>query len=117
MVAVTADIEKAFLMVQIKPSDRDMLRFLWLKSPHDVESEVLELRIAHLVFGLQPSPAIQGYVISHHLDKYQSRHPKIIQSIKTHFTLVTLYQGEIQLKKHLTLIWLPTKPCQEEVLI
>ena len=83
--AVTADIEKAFLMVEIKPSDRDMLHFLWLKSPHDVKSEVLELRFTCLVFGLWPSPAILGFVISHHLDKYQSRHPEVIQSIKNSF--------------------------------
>lgn len=28
-VAVTADIEKAFLMISIKPEDRDALRFFW----------------------------------------------------------------------------------------
>ena len=92
-VAVTADIEKAFLMVEIKPSDRDMLRFLWLKSPHDVESEVLELRFTRLVFGLRPSPAILGCVISHHLDKYQSRHPEVIQSIKNSFYVDDLISG------------------------
>ena len=93
VVAVTADIEKAFLMVEIKPSDRDMLRFLWLKSPHDVESEVLELRFTHLVFGLRPSPAILGSVISHHLDKYQSRHPEVIKSIKNSFYVDDLISG------------------------
>ena len=29
-VAVTADIEKAFLMISVHPSDRDALRFLWV---------------------------------------------------------------------------------------
>ena len=28
-VALTADVEKAFLQIQIKPDDPDMLRFLW----------------------------------------------------------------------------------------
>ena len=74
-----ADIEKAFLMIEIKQSDRDMLRFLWLKSPHDVESDVLELRFTRLVFGLRPSPAILGCVISQHLDGYQARYPGVIQ--------------------------------------
>ena len=80
LVAVTADIEKAFLMIGIRPSDRDMLRFLWLKNPYNVESDALELRFTSLVFGLRPSPAILGSVISHHLDNYQSNHPEIIPS-------------------------------------
>ena len=61
MVTATVDNEKAFLMVEIKPSNRDMLRFLWLKSPHDVESEVLKLRFTCPVFGLQSTPAILGW--------------------------------------------------------
>ena len=85
LVAVTADIEKAFLMIGITPSDRDMLRFLWLQNPHDVESGFMELRFTRLVFGLRPSPAILGSVISHHLDQYHSRHPEIIPSIKNSF--------------------------------
>ena len=63
LVAVTADIEKAFLMIEIKPSDRDMLHFLWLKDPGNVESHISELRFTCLVFGLRPSPAILGSVI------------------------------------------------------
>ena len=92
VVAVIADIEKAFLMVEIKPSDRDMLCIVLLKFPYDVESEVSEFRFTCIIFGFWPSPAILGYVISYHLDQYQSRHPKMIQSIKTRFTLMTLYQ-------------------------
>ena len=53
-------------MIEIKPSDRDMLRFLWLKDLGNVESHISELRFTRLVFGLRPSPAILGSVISHH---------------------------------------------------
>ena len=70
-----------------------MLCFLWLKSPHDVESEVLELRFTHPVFGLRLSPAILGCMISNHLDKYQSRHPEVIQSIKNSFYIDDLISG------------------------
>ena len=72
-------------MIEIKSSDRDMLRFLWLKDLGNVESHMSELRFTRLVFGLCPSPAILGSVISHHLDKYQSKYPEIIPSIKNSF--------------------------------
>ena len=87
LVAVTADIEKAFLMIEIK------LRFLWLKDPNNVESHISELRFTRLVFGLCPSPAILGSVISHHLDRYKSKYPEIIPSIKNLFYVDDLISG------------------------
>ena len=39
-IALAADIEKAFLMIQISEPDQDVLRFLWFK---DVHAEVPEL--------------------------------------------------------------------------
>ena len=33
-VALTADIEKAFLMVSVAEEDRDVLRFLWVEDIH-----------------------------------------------------------------------------------
>ena len=50
-IALTGDIKKAFLMVGIEENDRDMLRFLWLSNPHDVNSELLHLQFTRLVFG------------------------------------------------------------------
>ena len=68
--AISADIEKAFLMISVQESHRDMLRFLWLKDPFLLNSEVLHLRFCRLVFGLRPSPSILGATLTHHLDSY-----------------------------------------------
>ena len=40
-IAISADMEKAFLMVGINRNDRDMLRFLWLKNPYDSRSDMI----------------------------------------------------------------------------
>ena len=63
-IVLTADIEKTFVMISIDPSNRDMLRFLWLKDPGDLNSKILEMRFCRLVFGLRPSPAILGATIT-----------------------------------------------------
>ena len=39
-VALTGDIERAFLMICIAEEDRDALRFLWLQDPFDPRSNV-----------------------------------------------------------------------------
>jgi len=62
-VALTADVEKAFLMIGIEETDRDMLRFVWPSNPQDVNSEMIHLCFTQLVFGLKPSQTILGAVI------------------------------------------------------
>ena len=42
-IALTADIEKVFLMVAINEANRDMLRFLWFKNPNEHIPEVIQL--------------------------------------------------------------------------
>jgi len=63
-IALVSDIEKAFLMIGIDEDDREKLRFLWFKDPFEANSEIVEHRFSKLDFGLQPSPAILGTVIS-----------------------------------------------------
>ena len=64
-VAITADIEKAFLMISIKPNDHNYLRFLWIKDFSKSQSELVHLCFTHLVFGLQSSPAVLGAIINY----------------------------------------------------
>ena len=80
----------AFLMISINQSDRDMLRFLWFKDSTDVNSEISYFKFTRLVFGLRPSPAILGSLITHHLRKYQEQYPNLVQS-----TLDSLYVDDL----------------------
>ena len=85
IIAATADIEQAFLMISIAPQYRDVLHFLWFKDPFDADSEVIALQFTRLVYGSHPFPAILGSVISKHLDKYQPQYPASTQFIKNSF--------------------------------
>ena len=95
-IGLTADIEKAFLMVGIRETDRDMLRFLWLKDPNDPNSEIAHFRFTRLVFGLRPSPAILASTIRHHLDALLSEEfkPEFIEALKNSLYVDDLVTGE-----------------------
>ena len=76
-VGITADIEKAFLMISIKPSECKFLHFLWIKDPSKPQSELIHLHFSHLVFGLRPSPAVLGAVINHQSSYQQVSRSKL----------------------------------------
>ena len=79
------DIKKAFLMMGITESDRDMLRFLSLKDPSNLNSETLQFRFTSLIFRLRPSPAILGSTIRHHLDTQKDASPALIEVLRKSF--------------------------------
>ena len=92
-IAITADIEKAFLMIGIQENQRNMLWFLWLKDPYVVNSEVIQLRFCRLVFGLKPSPSILGATLTHHLDAHRDSHVELVELIKKLLYVDDLFTG------------------------
>ena len=93
-IGLTADIEKAFLMVGIKPEDRDMLRFLWFEDPFAIKPEIVEYRFNRLVFGLRPSPSILGATIAHHLRLYKQSEPEMAELLEKSLYVDNLITGE-----------------------
>ena len=57
-IAFAADMRKAFLQVRIRESDRDALRFHWLRDLNS--SELTTLKFTRALFGLAPSPFLLG---------------------------------------------------------
>ena len=78
-VALTADIEKAFLQIEIKEADRNALRFLWYEDVHEAEPRVVQYRFNRLPFGLTCSPGILGATIRHHLSSFQVGNPDAVE--------------------------------------
>ena len=64
-VSLTADIEKAFLMISITPSDCDVLQYLWFQQ---FDSEICHLHLQFL-----------GAVIAHHVGKYEAKYPDLVK--------------------------------------
>ena len=80
-VAVTTDIEKAFLMISMAEKDRDVLYFLWLQDVSAEQPEVIELRFTRFMFGVSSSPFLLNATIRHHLEKYNQTHPDLVKKL------------------------------------
>ena len=77
-VALTGDIEKAFLMVSVNDRDRDSLRFLWSANPSVESTELITLRFTRVVFGVFASPFLLNATINHHMETYRELDPNFV---------------------------------------
>ena len=85
-VAVTADIEKAFLNITISPEHRDYLRFLWINDPLSEAPYIQVLRCTSVVFGLTSSTFILNATLKHHVDQYANADPDFVNEVmRSHY--------------------------------
>ncbi|XP_068723841.1 uncharacterized protein [Montipora capricornis] len=66
-VAISGDIEKAFLNISVDPRDRDYLRFLWVDDTGSKHPNLQVYRFVRVAFGISSSPFLLNATISHHL--------------------------------------------------
>jgi len=78
-VALTGDIEKAFLMISVTPQDRDVLRFLWVDDVLKNAPTVQTYRFTRVVFGVSSSPFLLNATIKHHIERYSETCPQFVQ--------------------------------------
>lgn len=92
--ALVTDIEKAFLMVSISPSDRDALRFVWLDDIHKDNPKEVVYRFCRVVFGVTSSPFLLNATIRQHLQKYAEENPELINALSNSLYLDDLTSGD-----------------------
>ena len=93
-VALVADIEKAFLMVSISPSDRDALRFIWLDDIHKDNPKEVVYRFCRVVFGVTSSPFLLNATIKQHLQKYANGNPELVKALLNSLYVDDMTSGE-----------------------
>ena len=72
--AISSDVEKAFLQIGLNMPDRDVTRFLWVK---DIEKppacdNIEILRFCRVPFGVISSPFLLAGTLEHHLSQHDS---------------------------------------------
>ena len=97
-VALTGDIEKAFLMVSMDERDRDSLRFLWATDPNVENPEILTLRFSRVVFGVSSSPFLLNATINHHLETYREMDPVFVDKFLSSIYVDDLVSGSMNLE-------------------
>ncbi|GFU88952.1 uncharacterized protein TNCV_4446271 [Trichonephila clavipes] len=87
-IGISADIEKAFLMLSVAPKDRDFLRFFFPSS----EKRIV-YRHYRVVFGVSSSPFLLNASIMHLLENCQPQHEEVAQKLKSSFYVDNCVSG------------------------
>lgn len=80
-VAVTGDIEKAFLQIGLKEEDRDAVRFLWTVNLKDQEDPAV-YRFTRVLFGVTSSPALLSSTLKFITDSYAKTFPVTAKTLE-----------------------------------
>ena len=73
---VNADIEKAFLQIELNEKQRDLVRMLWFKDKDNIDfehfdnNELVEYRLCRVLFGVTSSPFLLTATVIYHMHKY-----------------------------------------------
>ena len=102
-VALVADIEKAFLMVSISPSDRNALRFIWLDDIHKDNPNEVVYRFCRVIFGETSSPFLLNATIKQHLQKYANGNPELVKALLNSLYVDDMTSGESTIEREFDL--------------
>ena len=62
----------------MRESDRGVLRFLWIDSIKKENPEIVMMRFARVLFGVNCSPFLLGSTVEHHLKKFKAIDPEFV---------------------------------------
>ena len=85
LIAITADIEKAYLQINVDEEHRDFLRFLWYKDVFADVPEIVKYRFCRVIFGATCSQFLLNGTNRTHAKKYEKIDPEFARRVLKHF--------------------------------
>ncbi|GFW82581.1 integrase catalytic domain-containing protein [Trichonephila clavipes] len=84
-IAITADIERAFLQISLRDEDRDAVRFLFpdIRSNQTDTYKFQVYRFKRVMFGVNVSPFLLSATIKHHIENYREQYPAATEMLDT----------------------------------
>ena len=91
-VVILADVNQAFLNVEVSAEDRDFLRFLWFDMNCEGEHIVI-YSFLMVVFRIISSPYLLNGTIKNNLEKYRLTDEELVERLKEDFYVDDLFSG------------------------
>ncbi|GFS48399.1 DUF1758 domain-containing protein, partial [Trichonephila clavipes] len=84
-IAITADIERAFLQISLRDEDRDAVRFLFpdIRSNQTDPYKFQVYRFKRVMFGVNVSLFLLSATIKHHIENYREQYPAATEMLDT----------------------------------
>ena len=79
-VGLVADIEKAFLNIEVDKQQRDLMRFLWIDDINNKDPNIVSYRFCRVIFGMNCSPFLLNATLKYHFTKYYALEPALAQN-------------------------------------
>ena len=76
---LVADIEKAFLNIEVDKQQRDLMRFLWIDDIDNEDPNII-YRFCRVIFGINCSPFLLNATLKYHVTKYYALEPVLAQN-------------------------------------
>ena len=81
-IALTADIEKAYLQISVFPPHRDFMRFMWFSDIESGNPEIVIYRFLRVIFGANCSQFILNAVLRKLIEGYKHSDPDFVHKLK-----------------------------------
>ncbi|GFX99310.1 integrase catalytic domain-containing protein [Trichonephila clavipes] len=108
-IAITADIERAFLQISLRDEDRDAVRFLFpdIRSNQTDPYKFQVYRFKRVMFGVNVSPFLLSATIKHHIENYREQYPAATEMLVTCLYVDDVISGADNISQALKVLGIP----------